>query len=83
MTDFIYEYEVIIQMNDKKKTDKQLKSFIDENIVDVEIVSIQDGTITLSWLIDMTYSGAHDIEESLHYVLIDKDIGTYQYSRIS
>lgn len=80
MESFIYE--VTIKMSDKSLTNKQVSQFINEELMDVEITSINDCVVTLCWPIGET-EGPHEIEEALYYVLDDGDLGTYSYSRVN
>lgn len=77
MANFIYE--VVVIMKNENLTANEVKSFIEDELEDVEIIHIEANVVILSWEVDED-EGSHEIEEALYYVLDDEEIGTYKYT---
>lgn len=77
-----WTYEVEISFNENWSTE-QTNAFLKDKLNHCEIINVKNNTATLNWNVDPTDEGTSEIDNLLHYVLKNGELGKYNYKPIS
>jgi|GEM_PF-3809838 len=68
---------ISIKLNEKM-SEKKMKKFVEENMVDIEIVGVKEDEIKIKWELDKD-KGISEIDEFMYHLLDNKELGCYNY----